>query len=206
MMTRVEQMPLSEMIQSYFDKLYHPCNREIHQSFFSKSNEIYGELYYYSIVELLKHLEITENDHFLDIGSGLGKVVFQVFLTTNAASVTGIEINQQRHAIAGQIAETIRRELPAVFEQNHTLNFINNDFLKQDFVHISIIYVCSTVFEAPLLDAIGHKINQMHTVKKVVSSRKLPNLDHFEITEKFFLHGSWDKVAFYLYCRKAVDG
>ena len=76
---------------------------------FATSNEIYGELYYYSVVKLLRYLKITERDHFLDIGSGLGRLVFQIFLTTNAASVTGVEINEQRYDISCKIKDNMKQ-------------------------------------------------------------------------------------------------
>lgn len=193
---------MHEAIQTYFDKIYEPFQSNIKQSLFSFSNEIYGEVYYYSAMKLLKFLKITDKDHFLDLGSGLGKLVFQLFFTTPAASVTGIEINQQRHEIAVKVKETIEHNLPDLFSHERTLNLIHGDFLKYDFDHISIIYLCSTVFSAELLDSIGKKINQMDNVKQVVSFRKLPNLDKFVLTKKIFLHGTWDKASCYLYSRK----
>ncbi len=192
-------MILHEMIQTYFDTLYNPLNSEIKQSMFGKPNEIYGELYYYSIVKLLKYLEITEKDHFLDVGSGLGKLVFQIFLTTKAASVTGIEINHQRYSISCKIRDQLKQQLPGIFNGSRSLDFLYDDFLNYNFSNINIIYVCSLVFSIDLLNAIGNKINNMNSVKKIVSFRKLSNLNKFKLSKKLFLHGTWDKAACYIY-------
>jgi len=192
---------LHEMIQSYFDHCYGSLAYEIKQSIFSKSNEIYGELYYYSVVQLLKYLHLTEKDHFLDVGSGLGKIVFQVFLTTPVGSVTGIEINTQRHFIACEIKKMIEKNLPEAF--NHQkLYLIHDDFLKIDFHNITVVYVCSTVFSFELLSNMGSQINSMPNVQTVVSFRKLPGLDNFKLIRKMFFQASWDYTSCYLYTRK----
>lgn len=197
---------LHEIIQSYFDKLYNPLINDVRQSMFSTSNEIYGELYYYSVVKLLKYLIITEQDHFLDIGSGLGKLVFQIFLTTHAGSVTGIEINQKRHRIASQVSETIKQQLPKFFSHKRGLTLLEGDFLNQDFPNITIVYICATVFSFELLQAIGEKINDMFRLQTIISLRKIPNLEKFTLSRKIFLQGTWDNSVCYIYTRKKQNG
>src|SRR5579862_1245983 len=124
---------MHELIQTYLEKIYSPFTDKIKQSMFAESNEIYGELYYYSFVKLLKYLKITTKDHFLDIGSGLGKPLLQVFLTTQAASVTGIETNAQRYHIASKVTALVKQQLPDLFCTNRELNLIHGDFLKSNF-------------------------------------------------------------------------
>jgi ubiquinone/menaquinone biosynthesis C-methylase UbiE len=192
---------MDEMIQAYFDKLYSPYQTDIRQCLFSESNEIYGELYYYSVKKLLKYLKITSKDHFLDIGSGLARLIFQVFLTTNAASVLGIEINAARHSIADRVKEKIEEQLPEFFVGKRVLELVMGDFLNHFFHDISVIYVCSTVFSFELLKAIGRKINEMETVRSVASMRKLPDLTRFELVKKIYLQGTWDRTVCYLYVR-----
>lgn len=192
---------LHEMIQSYFDHCYDSLEHKIQQSTSSKSNEIYGELYYNSVIQLLKYLNLTEKDHFLDIGSGLGKIVFQIFLTTVVGSVTGVEINTERHSIACEVKKMMEKNLPEAFE-NKKICLINDDFLKSDFHNITIVYICSTVFSFELLSNMGSKINSMPNVETVVSFRKLPGLDNFKLTKKIFFQASWDYTPCYLYMRK----
>lgn len=190
-----------EIIQSYFDKLYSHFENDIKQITCISHNELYGELYYYSVVKLLKYLNITDKDHVLDIGSGVGKIVFQIFMTTKAVSVTGIEINNNRSIIANKIKDIIFKQLPELFNPPRYLNLINGDFLNHDFNNISIIYVCSTVFSLELLNAIGKKINTMNNVEKIISFRQLSNLNHFQLTKKIFVHGDWDYAICYLYVK-----
>jgi len=193
---------LHEMIQSYFDSYYGWLEHEIKKSMLSKSNEIYGELHYYSVVKLLNYLHLTQDDHFLDVGSGLGKVVFQIFLTTDVSSVTGIEINTQRHFIACRVRKMMEQSLPEAFNHHKKLRLINDDFLKSNFNNITVVYVCSTVFSFELLSNIGNKVNSMPNVQTVISFRKLPGLNDFKLINKFFLQGSWDYTPCYLYIRQ----
>ncbi len=188
----------NDLIISYFDELYRNFDQGIKLSTVCSHDELYGELYYYSVIKILNYLNITSVDHFLDIGSGLGKIVFQVFLTTQVASATGIEINNNRSVIANTIKRKIATQLPEIFN-NRNLNLIHGDFLHYDFNNITIIYLCCTVFSTELLSKIIDKINTMEQVKKIISFRLLPNLNNFKLIKKIFVHGDWDYVACYLY-------
>ncbi len=196
----IDKLYLDEMVQTYFDRLYHPFTEDIQYSRTFGNNETYGEIYYYSAAKILDSLHISEKDHFLDIGSGLGKVVFQTLFTTDAHAVTGIEINATRHNTAFAIQKSMREELPALFK-NRTITLMHDDFLRVKLPDISIVYLCSTVFSFELLHAMGKKINEMNSVQKIISFRKLPHLDNFILHKKLFVQCSWDKVPCFLYFR-----
>lgn len=135
-----EQYQQHELIQSYFDEIYTSLNKDVQKMRPEDPNQIYGELYYYSALKLLKHLNLSPNDHFLDLGSGLGKLVLQLYLTSNIASVAGIEINQERNHIALKAMDKVKQKIssacdsaltsafPSAFNSNRTINFIQGDF------------------------------------------------------------------------------
>lgn len=193
-------MMLDEMLQNYFEFLYHPHQTQIKNAFFGQANEIYGELYYYSMKKLLGYLSLSETDHFLDIGSGLGKIVFQSFLTQPIASATGIEIHPKRHDIALSVSQHLKSDLPRLFE-NRLLSIRQGDFLAQDFSEITTVYTCSTVFSWDFLIKIGEKINELPKVRQITTIRKIPNLSNFKLEKKIYLHGTWDYTGCYLYKR-----
>lgn len=198
-----------ELIQQYISYLYSKVNNITSNLTLNSKNEIYGEIYYYSLLKLLKYLDINQKDHFLDLGSGLGKIVFQVFLTTEACSVTGIEINYDRFVVSKQVKELISKQLSNLFEQKSTglhrsINLIYGDFLKHsiyDFYNITVLYLCCTVFSIDLLNEIQTKIQTMPKLQKIISFKLLPNLTSFNLTKKFFLHGDWDYTTCYLYTK-----
>jgi SAM-dependent methyltransferase len=199
---------MHEAIQAVFEACYGPLEPKVQAAWCVTPEEIYGELYYYSAVKLLQELNIRRDDHFLDIGSGLGKLVYQVFYTTPVRTVTGIEINKNRHEIATGFKERILTQINPCLKKNknnileRNLHFIHGDMLVTDFQDVTIAYVCATVFSYDLLTRVGQKINSMPSVKTVVSLRKLPDLLRFTLRKKMFLQGSWDTTVCYIYERK----
>ncbi len=192
---------MHEMMQSYLEHLYTPHACDIKKSLFFYQNEQYGELYYYGFLKLLKYLNLGDKDHFLDVGCGLGKIVFQSFLTTMVASASGIEINALRYQIAIKVEENIRQQLPDMFRQARSLHMIHGDFLQHDFPNITVVYLCSTVFSFDLLYVVGQKINAMPHVRRIATLRKLPNLSDFKLSKRIFLQADWERVPCYIYER-----
>lgn len=190
-----------DIIQSYLDKIYTSFDRDIKQTLHFSGNEIYGEILYYSAIKLIKYLKLHADDHFLDIGSGLGKLALYVFLMSEVKSVTGIEINHPRHVIANRIHEIIQDKLPRMFDHRQ-LTFVEGDFLQSDFDHVTVVYLCSTIFSYDLLENIGRKLNSMSNVKKIASFRKIPYLSNFNLLKKILIHCSWERVGCYVYERK----
>ena len=196
---------MHEMVQSYFDRVYGPYERDFKKSLSFGANETYGEIYYYSALKLLNFLKISDKDFFLDVGFGIGKLIFQTFLLTDAATVTGIEINEARYQIACNIKNKIEQELPHLFQGKRSINLINGDFLEYNLDEITIVYLCCTVFSFELLRDVGIKLNSMSSVQKIASFRKLPHLDNFRLIQRIFVHCSWDKVPCYIYIRTALN-
>lgn len=196
---------MDEWIQAYLDQIYANYAKEIQSSLLFYQNQHYGELYYYSFKILLSYLDLDHNDRFLDIGSGLGKIMFQAFIITQVDAVYGVEINQHRYQISRQIEQHIRQDLPDIFTADRILEVIHGDFLHYTFPDITVVYVCSTVFSFELLTAIGKQLNSMRRVKKIATFRQIPHLADFKIINKIFLHADWEKVPCYIYERTIHD-
>ncbi|CAD7942729.1 unnamed protein product [Amoebophrya sp. A120] len=66
----------------------------------------YGEIPFASAAKLLRRLELTKEDTFFDLGSGVGKFCLQAFLAQKVGSIVGVEMGPTRHgaAIAGRQA------------------------------------------------------------------------------------------------------
>lgn len=193
-----------ELIQSYFDTLYAPYEQDIKRSKAFGANETYGDILYYSALKLLTYLDLKEDDVFLDVGFGLGKLLFQTFLISKVSTVIGIEINELRVGVARKIAQELEASLPKLFI-NRDIRLLAGDFLAVDLNDVTVVYLCCTVFSFELLAAMGQKINTMPKVKKIVSFRKLPHLSQFILVKKIFLHGSWDRTPCYVYLRKSDE-
>lgn len=55
------------------------------------SPEVYGETSFEFIAQMISEVEITSNDQFIDLGSGVGQVVMQVAAMTDVKMCYGIE-------------------------------------------------------------------------------------------------------------------
>lgn len=55
------------------------------------SPEVYGETSYELVAQMIDQIEITEEDVFIDLGSGVGQVVLQMAASTKCQICYGIE-------------------------------------------------------------------------------------------------------------------
>lgn len=77
---------------------------------------MYGGLYSNAVEEVIKVANITKDDRFFDVGSGIGQVVMQVALRTGAKSL-GVELDEKRHQEAVKLRGYLHDQL---LEEEHT--------------------------------------------------------------------------------------
>jgi len=164
----------------------------------------YGEILYPSFHEIIKSIEITEDDVFYDLGAGAGKSALQFFLTTPAKKVVAIEANQKRFDVSMKIYKQVKRELPEVFEGGKTLQYLHSNFLDVDMSDATIVYTCSTCFNTDLLADIGRIVDKCPKVKYLIS---IPSVTYdyasipckLPIEKVVDIECSWGHTKFYLY-------
>ena len=92
--------------------------------------ETSGEILYAGVKRLLSRITLTENDVFVDLGSGAGKVVTQVFLQSPVKTAYGIELVPELHRRAQLAAQKIQQDLPNFFQHGRQLNFYEGRFFS----------------------------------------------------------------------------
>ena len=184
--------------QKIIDELYNPYKETIKKTLCYRDNELYGEVYYYSVLKLLKQIDYHQDDTFVDIGSGIGKLCFYMYILTDIKNIYGVEINQLRSEIACKAKQSFLK-----FQQpnNRILDFRCDNFLELTIKEVNIAYVCSTIFSFELLENLGKKLNSINSLRQIISFRRLPYLENFKLKKKLFLHCSWDLVGCYIYER-----
>jgi len=155
-------------------------------------NETYGEILSESVTKLLRLIPMTENDVFLDLGSGKGKVVSQVFAETNVKEARGIELLPALHAEA-------ERNKSARIPVNRSLTFIQGDFLQVPFTAATIVFIASPCFGASLLHQLGDKLNHTPTIHTVLSLRPIATLSRLTFKKIVRIECSWDSALCYIY-------
>lgn len=172
------------------------------------ASPVYGEILHESVEFLLQELKLDENAVFYDLGSGLGKFVLQVYLMSPAKKSVGIEFSQSRHERAAKnekIAKklytecikaenTIRKSLgkPTLKKVKKTLEFINADMLKADISDATVIFTCSTCFDAAFMKRLTDKlVSDCKDGVRVLSLNQLAAHEHVHLDRVYKLPMTW---------------
>jgi len=76
-----------------------------------KRNKTYGEILPKGMDELCEMIKFEDDDYFVDLGSGVGKLAMRVFLSKpSGIKSKGIEISRQRHDMAMKAWSRLQKE------------------------------------------------------------------------------------------------
>lgn len=189
-------MNKNKLCQDYLTLLY--PNEQGHSSTKNLS-ETYGEILYPSMDKLISLLAMTEDDIFLDLGSGKGKIVTQVFLNSCVKEAKGIEILPHLHQVATHTADRLITELPEFFSGNRKLTFIQEDFFQTSLTGSTLAYLGSTCFNQSMLHQLGALINQTPSIHTVLTLRPMYFLKRFQLQQILRVECSWDSALCYVY-------
>lgn len=189
----------NQLCQHYLDILYEGavghCERE-------KNNnmaETYGEILYPSVDKLLSKIQLSNEDVFVDLGSGLGKLALQVFLKSHVKEVCGIEIVPELHVQALKAALRVQSELPGFYQGDRKLTFLCDDFLEISLATATVVLICSPCFSQDIVYSLGEKINNTPSIRTVLALRPMPTLRHLSFKKTIRLECSWDTALCYVY-------
>jgi SAM-dependent methyltransferase len=147
-------------------------------------NLIYGESTFKGILTLIKDMEkdgVTEDDVFLDIGSGYGKVPKSVTEYFQIKSY-GIEFDKEKHDMARKINR---------YGSRYPVKFINGDY--RDYMDIvneaTIIYGNIIMFDEELVDPLFKNVVSRNNVILYHNSRFLQSVETLNISSSWSLDG-----------------
>jgi hypothetical protein len=114
-------------LNSIFDEhFHHQIPQEERELFeYHNSSATYGCTNDIFVHEMVNACNMSENDVFVDLGSGLGKVVLQVSLIANPKRAIGIELSGTRVDMSHEILESLNEE-----GMNLNAEFISDTFLN----------------------------------------------------------------------------
>lgn len=129
------------------------------------SEESYGEITPGGAAQLFGLVNLTAEDAFFDIGSGVGKLPVEAVVVGGAKSARGVELSKGRHELACEGLKRAQKELQeeAAFAGNEgrrvaRVELIRGDMLGQDFSGATVVYTASICFRAPLLAKLEEKL------------------------------------------------
>lgn len=162
----------------------------------------YGEILYSSMNKIIEHIgDITENDVFYDLGSGIGKVALHFLLRTPVKKAWGIEYSETRNKMAERIYSQVHKEFPELFNTGRQLGCASGNFLEIDISEATLIYSCSTCFSEELLADMGKVFDRCPKLRYVVSLKQIPNQLPLQTT--LDIECTWDKTKCYVYARES---
>lgn len=186
-----------ELCQNYLNTVY--AHIQATQSKAQCITETNGEILPLSINKLISLVALSDNDVFVDLGAGAGKVVTQVFLTTQVKKALGIEIRPDLHHQAVAAATRIREELPMFYQPNRSLDFLLGSMFDISFSDATVLWVNSVCFSPDMLIRLGKIINASPHIHTVLALRPLPGLKKLSFKRSIRVECSWDTALCYLY-------
>jgi len=187
---------IDTLCQHYLAVLYHGVHMK------NATNhvwETYGEILYPSIDRLLSEIVLTKEDVFVDYGSGLGKIVLQVFIKSIVKAAYGIEISSELHQYATKAATQLHHDLPDFFENERKLVFLQGSFLEVSILAPTVALVNSACFTQNLLAALGKVIEATPSIHTVLSLRPIHTLQRLTFSKSIRIECSWDTALCYVY-------
>lgn len=149
----------------------------------------YGEIPYDSAAHIIDDLQLTRHDVFYDLGSGVGKLVIQVYLTTPVKRSVGIEISPTRW----NIAESSRKELATDdhMVQGRELAFINQNISKASLSDATVCFISGITFPQQLIQSVMDRLSSLDHDVKVLSVLPLPPHKQFTLLKTYNVPMSW---------------
>ncbi len=158
----------------------------------------YGEITFTGAKILLRDLRFTYKDIFYDLGSGIGKMVTQAYLTTPAKKTVGIELALTRHKLALKVQEELQKI--GKVQENRELIYVNGDIVNVPIDDATIIYICSTCFSEELMSILTLRLSGLKHGLRVATLKKLAPNSNFILLKEYKLPMSWyTEVTVYLY-------
>ena len=170
----------------YLNSAWNRNELEIYESFspLEKNTEFYNKFGYGEITrdavesfykEIKSKKDITNNDVFLDIGSGNGKMVLHLSMISEFGEFIGVELQKIRHEYSKHILKDIN---------NVNVKFINDDIRNFDLSKVTVIFMNDVLFEKEDVDWVFDNIK---SGTHIISFEQ----NDYKALDEVFLKMSW---------------
>jgi hypothetical protein len=154
----------------------------------ARSSSLYGEITFGSIDKLLTYLKLGETDVFYDLGSGIGKVVLQVGMTSKVKKVIGVELSKTRYGESIVALNAAAREKRV---SKRRCQIVNANILDVDLSKATVIYTCSTAFPGTFMKKLAAKLAAVKKPLRIVTTQDMPENCGLKLADKLKLDMSW---------------
>ena len=159
----------------------------------SGGNSTYGEITPEGVHRLIQELGIYPNDVFFDLGSGLGKMVIQMYLETPVKKSIGIELSSQRFRLAEQAKDLLRAQ--GHYDRKRELRFSNSNILNVPLDEATIIFTNSLCFSDEFMQKLLKQMSRLPKLHTVISTKQFPENPYLILSKQLLLPMSWSQQS-----------
>ncbi|KAL4236947.1 Histone-lysine N-methyltransferase [Mactra antiquata] len=183
--TRASTPLLKHILQQCYDHaVQEPDKLNQYEPF---SPEVYGETSFELVDQMVKSINFSEDDYFIDLGSGVGQVVLQVAAATPCKLCYGIEKAEWPAAYAEGMIEQYKRWMKWYGKKYCNFLLEKGDFLseetKERINNATVIFVNNFAFGPQVDHQLKLRFANMREGAKIVSSKAFCPLN-FRITDR----------------------
>ena len=151
----------------------------------------YGETPLATIEPILASLQLSEQDHFIDLGCGRAKLLFWMS-TRYSCRLTGIELNPTFNRISSKIIT--RLQLP--------IELIESNIFDEDLSSATVIYLYGSAFEDEVIEQLAQRVGKLSKETQIITI-SYPLNEYceeplFETVQSFTTTFLWGKTTAYL--------
>ncbi|XP_021930748.1 histone-lysine N-methyltransferase, H3 lysine-79 specific-like isoform X3 [Zootermopsis nevadensis] len=151
------------------------------------SPEVYGETSYDLVCQMIDQIEITKDDVFVDLGSGVGQVVLQMAAATPCKICFGVERAEVPSKYAESMNVLFRKWMRWYGKKYGDYHLIKGDFLtdehREKIVSATIVFVNNFAFGPTVDHMLKERFADLRDGARIVSSKSFCPLN-FRITDR----------------------
>lgn len=162
----------------------------------------YGEVTFYSFVNLLEIVQPKPGEVFYDLGSGAGKAVFIAGLVFDLGKACGIEKLTGLYNLSSQLVEKLKTipETQQYFpNKQFNIEFIHGDILSQDISDANIVFISATCFRGEFWDRVVGKLAKLKTGTRVILGSVALNIGGYKLIHTNLHLMSWGMSTVFIY-------
>ncbi|XP_063981184.1 histone-lysine N-methyltransferase, H3 lysine-79 specific isoform X3 [Diachasmimorpha longicaudata] len=170
--------------QTYNQAVVEPDKLNQYEPF---SPEVYGETSYELVCQMIDQIEITEDDVFVDLGSGVGQVVLQMAAATACKICLGVERADVPSRYAQGMETNFRKWLNWYGKRCGDYRLVKGDFLadehRESITSATIVFVNNFAFGPTVDHQLKERFADLRDGARIVSSKSFCPLN-FRITDR----------------------
>ncbi|XP_057339475.1 histone-lysine N-methyltransferase, H3 lysine-79 specific-like isoform X3 [Microplitis mediator] len=170
--------------QTYNQAVVEPDKLNQYEPF---SPEVYGETSYELVCQMIDQIDVTEDDIFIDLGSGVGQVVLQMAAATYCKISLGVEKADVPSRYAQNMEVNFRKWLSWYGKRCGEYRLVKGDFLadenRESITSATIVFVNNFAFGPTVDHQLKERFADLRDGARIVSSKSFCPLN-FRITDR----------------------